>query len=460
MKRIIRLVLLALLVVILGIVGYLAFTFPPVMTGMAAKTMCSCVFATGRTPESVVQQELQVFPGLASIPMDINHTDSTVSASLLGRTAKAIFRKGLGCTLLFERPEADVRRQPVRLATPPPFNPDTVDWPAGNRIQRDTLPAHIDYAAVKKAVDEAFVDVNPHEPIFTHAVVVVHNNELIAEKYAEGYDINSRCMGWSMTKSITNMLVGILVKEGKIGIEDPAPVAEWQNDDRKNITVNNLLQASSGLAWSETYFNPTADFHSMFIKSDDKAAYAASRPLKHEPGTFFQYSSGTTNILSRIIREKTGDDYYAFPYEKLFYPLGIRTAIIEPDASGTFVASSYSYASARDWARLGMLYLNDGVWGSKRILPAGWVKYSVTPNTTSPRREYGAQIWLNRGAADDSTNVKYPGLPNEAILFDGFEENTVLIIPSKKLVIVRLGVTHNRNFSLPKLATAVMNAVQ
>jgi CubicO group peptidase (beta-lactamase class C family) len=438
--------------------AYIGITFPPIMTGMAAKTMCSCVFVTGRTPESVTREELQVFPGLASLPLQIDKTDSSVSTTLLGHTSKAIYRKGLGCTLLAEQTEKEVRSQRPRLPAPP-FQPDTVDWPNGNRIPHDTILAGVDYTRIAQAVNDAFTDIDPEKPVFTHAVAVIYKNQLITEKYAEGYDPQSRFAGWSMTKSITNALIGILVKEGLLGTEDPAPVPEWQDDERQNITINNLLQASSGLAWSESYFSPTGDFHQMFIKSDDKGAYAASRKLKHDPGTFFQYSSGTTNILSRIIRDKTGDQYYKFPYEKLFYKIGMHSAIIEPDASGTFVASSYSFATARDWARLGMLYLNDGVWNNTRILPAGWVRYSTTPAPAAKIRQYGAQIWLNLGHPQDTTDVEYPGLPHEAIVFDGFEKNFVVIIPSKQLVIVRLGVTHNKNFSLANLVNTVVSAV-
>jgi CubicO group peptidase (beta-lactamase class C family) len=223
--------------------------------------------------------------------------------------------------------------------------------------------------------------------------------------------------------------------------------------------LNNLLQASSGLKWSESYFSPTADFHSMFIKSDDKGAYAASRPLAHEPGTFFQYSSGSTNIISRIIRQTVGDTaYYKFAYKKLFYKIGMNHAIIEPDASGTYVGSSYSFASARDWARFGMLYLNDGMWKGERILPEGWVKYSVTPAPHAERGKYGAHWWLNSGDRDNPTDRMYPDLPADAYWADGFEEQYVMVIPSRELVIVRLGVSHH-GFDFNALVKGVIAAL-
>lgn len=258
-------------------------------------------------------------------------------------------------------------------------------------------------------------------------------------------------MGWSMTKSITSALVGILVKEGRLKVEESAPVAEWHDDNRNGITLNHLLQASSGLEWSESYFNPLGSFHEMFIKSDNKGAFAATRTLAHEPGTFFQYSSGCTNIISRIIRQTVGDnDYYKFPSEKLFYKIGMNHMIMEPDASGTFVGSSYGFASARDWARFGLLYLNDGVWNGETILPPGWVKYSVTPAPAADMGKYGAHWWLNAGDPHNPQLRKYPGLPADAYWADGFEEQFVMVIPSEKLVIVRLGVSHH-GFDITRL---------
>lgn len=454
MKKALKVTGISAIALLVLVVIFFTVFYAPIMAGMAAKTMCSCVYVTGRTPESVLREEFDVFPGLSSASITFSD-DSTVTASILFRSKKAIYRKGLGCTLLSEASEANVRKQTYTLAAPPAYDPDTVAWPTGNVIT--ATPAEgIDQARLSQAVDEAFADRDPKNPVFTHAVLAVYDGEIIAEKYADGFDKNSRLMGWSMTKSITNALMGILVKDGLISMNDRAPIPAWQNDDRQNIRVEHLMQATSGLQWEEDYFSPFADFHQMFIFKDDKGGYAASLPLKTQPGTVFQYSSGTTNILSRIIREKTGDSYYRFPYERLFYKTGMLGAIMEPDASGTFVGSSYSYATARDWARFGMLYLNDGYWNGERILPEGWVDFSTTPSAAATRQEYGAQIWLNLGEKDHPENVEYPGLPNEAIIFDGFEKNFVVIIPSKNLVVVRLGVTHNSNFSLANLINGVI----
>jgi CubicO group peptidase (beta-lactamase class C family) len=458
MKKIFRFVAVFIALNMLAGVVYLMVFFPPVMTGMAAKTMCSCLYVAGRSEQSIRDKELQVFPGLSTMNMLIE--DSSVTASLLGTTSKAIFRKGLGCTLLSEETAETVRAQKIIIAKVPSITQDSIDWPLGDRIGQQKIVSGMKSDSIAQAVEHAFRDIDPENPIFTHAIVVLYDGQIIAEKYAEGFDKNSPMMGWSMTKSITNALIGILVKDGKLKVDEPAQVPEWANDIRKKITLNNLLQATTGLSWNESYFNPSADFHTMFIKRDDKGGYAASMKYKTDPGTHFQYSSGSTNILSRMIRQTVGDkQYYRFPYEKLFYKIGMNHAMLEPDASGTFVASSYCYASARDWARLGLLYLNDGVSNGERILPEGWVKYSTTPSTAATRGEYGAQIWLNKGAPNNSSDRLYKDLPEDTFLFDGFEHNFVVVVPSKKLVVVRLGVTHNKNFNLEALVRGVIHGL-
>ena len=424
---------------------------------MAAKTMCSCVYVAGRTPESVIEKELQVFPGLSSAKIQLK-PDSTVSATLLWKTSEAIFRNGLGCTLLSEMNEEELREQTFNLATPPAVNQDTIPWPMGNLVT-DSLPKGIRNDILIKTLDEAFFEADPDKPLNTLAILVLHDDKIMAERYAPGFYYDSRLMGWSMTKSITNSMIGILVNEGKLQTDLPVPINDWKNDDRKNITLNNLLQASSGLEWSESYFLPTSTFHKMFIHSDDKAAYARTMVLKEKPGEHFLYSSGTTLILSGIIREIVGDEnYYKFPYEKLFYKIGMNQAIMEPDASGTFVGSSYCYASARDWARFALLYLNDGVWNGERILPEGWVKYTSTPASSAEIGQYGAQWWLNAGARNDINNRKYPKIPADAYWADGFEEQYAMVIPSEKLVVVRLGISHH-GFDFEKLVSGIIAAI-
>jgi CubicO group peptidase (beta-lactamase class C family) len=290
-------------------------------------------------------------------------------------------------------------------------------------------------------------------------VVVLYNGQLIAEQYAEGFTSKTKLAGWSMTKTVTSTLIGILVKLGKLSVDVPAPVPEWRelNDPRHSITIVNLLQQRSGLDFEENY-SKSSDATSMLFEKADMGSYAASRPLKNKPGTAFYYSSGNSNILSRIIRKTLGDPlYYSFPYQQLFYKLGMYSAVIEPDPSGTYVGSSYMYATARDWARLGLLYLNDGIFNKERILPEGWVAKSTTP-ASADQRGYGYQIWLNTGG---DTSVKhYPAAPADMYYADGFESQFIFVIPSKNLVIVRLGLTQHNNFNADKFLHNVLAAAK
>ncbi|MBL7865434.1 MAG: serine hydrolase [Cyclobacteriaceae bacterium] len=452
-KKILKYTGILILSAVIVLVTYMAVTFPPILAGTAAKTMCSCVYVMGRTPQSVVEKELTLLPGLDKAKFEFIDSVS-VSATLLWQTSTAIYRKGIGCTLLAGQSEDVIRRQEPALPVPPPFLQDTVQWPMGDMLSGEPV-AGVRYEGVESAIANAFEETDPEKPKRTLAVLVIYDGQIVGERYAEGFDEHSRFMGWSMTKSLTNGLIGVLTKEGKLTLDAPAPVSEWQSDERKNITLNNLMQASSGLEWNESYFTP-GDFHNMFTHSDDKGGYAAARPLKYPIGTHWEYSSGTTNLLSKIIRETVGDaNYPKFAYENFFYRIGMFHTIIEPDASGTFVGSSYGFASARDWARFGLLYLNDGVWNGERILPEGWVKYSSTPAPAAPIGEYGAQFWLNAGAKENPTTSYHPGIPNDEYGAEGFEQQNVFIIPSKKLVLVRLGISHH-GFDMEGLTNQVI----
>jgi len=441
MKQHLKRLFLVFVILFLIPIGYAAIYFPPIMAGMTAKITCSCVFVMNRSVESVREKELQVFPGLSLTRIEVG-SDSVI-AQLLWSKGKAIYRKGLGCTLIAERSEEEIRNQQVILPKLPALDQDPIAWPQGNKLANDR-PLNVDFSRINTILDDAFVE-DPEKPLNTLAIVVVYNGQIVGERYAKGFSSTSRFMGWSMAKSITNALIGILVGDGKLNVMDSAPVAEWQQDDRKSIKLENLLQATSGLSWDERYFDPRGVFHQMFTFSDDKGGFAAKQKLKNLPGTVFQYSSGTTNILAKIIREKVGDAaYFKFPHERLFYKIGMNGVVLEPDASGTFVGSSYAFATARDWARFGLLYLNDGSWLGKRILPEGWVKYSTTPSSVVPLGQYGAHWWLNAGEKNDQSRRRYPSLPPDAFWAAGFEEQYLMVIPSKHLVVVRLGVSHRK----------------
>ncbi|MGC4020533.1 MAG: serine hydrolase [Cyclobacteriaceae bacterium] len=337
---------------------------------------------------------------------------------------------------------------------------DSIAWPQGDKLP-DTVSKKINIEKLKATIDNAFIETDTVKVNLrrTRALVVVYDGNIIGEKYGKGFDRNSKQIAWSMTKSITNALVGILVKQGKLKLEDSAPIASWKLDERRNITLADLLHMSSGLKWEENYGGPSGATNMLF-KKKNMGIYAASYPIESKPGEVFEYSSGTTNIISRIVRESVGDDnYYRFPYQELFGKIGMNSIVMEPDAGGTFVGSSYSFATARDFARFGLLYLNDGVWNGEKILSEGWVKFSSTPTKGAKIGQYAAQWWANAGEKNNESNRLYPHVPTDGFLADGFEGQYTFVIPSKKLVIVRLGLTKRDNFDMDKLVADIIDCL-
>lgn len=449
-----------LLVVLLAVLGYATYYLSqalPIISGYGAKNLCSCVFVAGRDPQQVIAQEL----GGALINLgtfEAHVEDSSATGSVFGLSKrKAIYRKGLGCTLISEISEEELRKQTIPVIAKPVVNQNTIAWPNGNRVIDSLVGRNV---SLNKVVDAAFAEPDTANPVNTRAVVILHNGNIIAEKYANGFRPDTRLIGWSMTKTITNAIVGVLVKQGKLKVSEPAPVTEWKNDERSKITLHNLLQASSGLAWEEIYGGPSTATNMLF-KKKDAGAYAAQSKAEVAPNTKWYYSSGTTNIISRITKQTIGEaDYTLFPYREVLHKLGAYSMVIEPDASGTFVGSSFSYATARDWARFGLLYLQDGMWNNEQILPKGWVQYSTTAADAAPQGEYGAQIWLNAGNKNNPNDKRFPDVPNDMYLMDGFEGQSVIMIPSRDVVIVRLGLSQKREFDVNAFVRDVLKTLE
>jgi CubicO group peptidase (beta-lactamase class C family) len=288
------------------------------------------------------------------------------------------------------------------------------------------------------------------------AVVILHDGTLVAERYAAGYGVETPILGYSLAKSVINALIGILVRQKKLSVEQRAPVAEWDSpsDPRHAVTIDQLMRMTSGLALEESDSGLDPVSRMLFLEPD-MAGYAERARLKAAPGTKWDYSSGNTIILSRIIRDAVGgraQDVVAFTRKELFEPLGITTATIEFDATGTPVGCIYVLASARDWGRFGNLYLNDGVVNGRRILPEGWVNYSATPTLDA---DYGAGFWTNRRAHGDAPDRTQAGMPEDSFYGSGNLGQRVVIIPSAGLVVVRLGLTHSPGFDIQGLLRLV-----
>ena len=404
------------------------------------------MFVAGRSEKDVKQEELGDFPFTLG-SYEVNVVDSSVTGRVWGMAKrKAIFRKGLGCTLINDIDESTLRQQVFRLAPPLKDNPDSIPWPDGDLIT-DSFPADIDHSVLDKAVDHAFSEPGLGKKRRTRAVIVLYDGKLVAEKYAPGYNQHSIMHGWSMAKSFVSAFIGILVKEGKLNVKERAPVAAWkEKDPRHQITLEHLLQQTSGLDFREDY-SGYSEVTNMLFNKGDMAGYTESIKLKHKPGTVFNYSSGNSNILSKIVRDKLGDtNYYSFPSTMLFQKIGMRSAIFEPDATGTLVTSSYVFATARDYARFGLLYYNNGKWKGEQILPENWVLYSHTPPDSNIYRNYGYQFWLKGLDHHYPHHPNFPDVPNDLYYADGYAYQDIYIIPSKKLVVVRLGLTLDRSF--------------
>ncbi|RYZ21097.1 MAG: class C beta-lactamase-related serine hydrolase [Chitinophagaceae bacterium] len=436
-KRIFRLLGLLLLLALIGGTVYAWRAFP-IISGYFAKNMASAVFVQHRNPAEVAREDLAGFPfSLASFT--VNMRDSSVSASVWGLARhKAIYRRGLGCTLLNELSEAQVRAR--RFALPaPPARADSAAWPLGERTPAQ-LPAGVDRNKLEAAIDAAMhAPSEGGKPAITRAFLVLYDGQIVGERYAPGVDKDMPQIGWSMSKSLTGALIGILVKQGKLQLDAPAPVPEWKGTDKEAITLRQLLQQSSGLDFEEDYSKPCS-VTNMLFRSDDMAAFTARLPLREAPGTRFYYSSGNSNILSRIIRHTVGEqDYAAFPYRALFHRIGMYSALLEPDASGTYIGSSYCYASPRDFARFGLLYLQDGRWNSEQLLPDGWAKASIQPAPADPNGRYGYQFWLNGMNEDKPGERRFPDAPADLFYAKGFGGQGVYMIPSRKVIVVRMG---------------------
>jgi CubicO group peptidase (beta-lactamase class C family) len=453
--RILLVLKFLMLVVGIGILVLIRESLP-IISGYGAKVLCSGVFVAGRNPEQVIKNDLSSFPSSLGT-YTVDRADSSATGKVWGfAVRKAIYRTGLGATLVSGVTEEELREQRMDRAAAPGVNPDTVDWPMGDRVvgrvellgggPGEPMEGGVDTASLRRSVGMAFGD-DGIKGTGTRAVIVVHGGRIVAERYAPGFDRHTRLTGWSMTKSVTNALIGILVREGRLNVAESAPVDSWQEEERSKITIENLMRMNSGLKWWEFYGGPS-DATRMLYKEKDMGEYAMRSKPGHRPGDVFNYSSGTANILSSIIRRTVGDsDYYRFPYEQLFYRIGMYSAVLEPDAGGTFVGSSYCYATARDWARFGILYLQDGVWNGRRVLPAGWVDF------TRRGEEYGALWWLNR-------NGRHPHIPRDCYGCEGYEGQYVWVIPSKDLVVVRLALENGRKLDPDMFVPAVVGAMR
>jgi len=409
----------------------------PVELGLAgyAKVLCSAVFVSFREPSEAFHNS-----GYWMMPNDkqdgityvVDREAKVVRVTRDGITRAAKFYGDQGCII---QTEGGIHFTPVAVKTRLP-DAASQSWPMGDQPAKDTTD--IDRARVAKAVDLAFADPDG----LTAAFLVVYKGQIVAERYMPGITKDTQLESWSMGKSLTATLFALLVKDGVYRLEDPAPVPEWHapGDPRAAIRIVDLMHMSSGLRFIATQdpdYKPSmgyADHWYVYTGAVDVFQYSLSRPLQFPPNTEGRYRNCDPLTIGWLIKQavtKRGEEYLTFPQRALFDRIGIRRQMLETDPYGNFLLTGYDYGTARNWARIGMLYMQDGIWQGQRILPEGWAKFVSTPAPAWKKQNYGGLFWVN---GDGTWN-----LPKTAYLANGAGGQKTFVIPSHDLVVVRMG---------------------
>ncbi len=354
-------------------VAYLS-RIAPSGTGYKAMTACTALFVSGRSIEELDREEFAgLHPILDYVALSVDADVGRVSAKMFGMGAQtAIYREGLGCTLTDYGD--DLPPVPDGLAGPLSTRSD--DW-------SEPGPSAAHNTRLNVAIQRAFAEPESTSKRNTRALLVYHDGMLVGERYAEGITEETALPGYSLTKTILGALIGIAYADDPGFLKERADLEAWRDleddDPRREITISNLLHMTTATHWSEATGDPLSPILKMTYHSRDMAAYAREQEPEGKPGSKFQYNSGSSLILSRLLLERLGNDteaYLRFPREKLFAPTGMNSTIIAPDASGTLNGGFGASATARDWLRFGLLYLNNGKSGNEQILPEGWIEAS------------------------------------------------------------------------------------
>ena len=448
-------VLIAAVLVALGVIYRLDRAIRTA-TGSVADALCAKTFVSGLDPQASFA-EIMERPGIRRLRFAmryrIDRIARTADVSAAGLFAThAIFHEGLGCVRVQGAREPYVLRidlEALRKPKAPPLLPEI----AGPAVVEPSDPA------LKAALDHAFEE--PAEPPFrrTKAVVVVRDDRVIAERYAPGIGIDTPLPSFSMTKSLINALLGIMTQQGLTSPSLPAPIPEWHgaNDPRREIEVGHLMRMTSGLALDETD-DPLNPSEQMF-QHNDMARFVVDAPLIAAPGTRWAYSSATTQILARIIREAVGgpEQTLTYAWRELFDPLGMRSVTLAFDGSGTLQGANNMLASARDWARFGLLYLHDGEIGGKHLLHEEWVNYTTW---TTLDTDYAAGFWTNRSEHPYAKRRVQLGIPRDAYYASGNLGQRCVIIPSQRMVVVRMGDAVDPTGDMSGLARLIREVIE
>ncbi len=418
----------------------------------ASQTVCSGVFVSGLTASTAYDEEMRPEPGVWAINWAL-HTKvdiakGEVRSNFLGAyPSRSVFRAGRGCTLLHDLPPPEA----LRSTTPAPSLQAEIAGP---------VPVAPESRALRAAIDAAFVEPGG-TPRLTKAVVVLYDGRVIGERYAPGIGVDTALDGHSLAKSVVNGLIGILVRQEKVDVHARVAAPEWSaRDPHAAITIEDLMRMRAGFDFDEGQGAGTATH--MWYTQDDIAHFAAEQPLVSQPKSQWHYSSGSYAMLSRLLKDQVGGPQALndFAHRELFDPLGMHHVTIEFDGAGNMMGAHAVYATARDWARFGLLYLNDGIAGGRRILPKGWVQFSTAPTLGGG---YGAGFWLNNTHAPVPTwgfPWGLPGVPADAFFGRGYMGQWVVVVPSENLVVVRMGFSHGDAGEMHSVAELVRDVVR
>jgi CubicO group peptidase (beta-lactamase class C family) len=448
MKKIFKYIAILLLIVI----AYFVITTYPkldIISGFAAKSISSHYFIGDRDIE-YTEAEDNLVPTMGMASSELLDAEKIAKSNSFGfKKRTAFYRDGVGAVLI----PSGKKIKNASLAKPNRNTvPTNLAYPYGDLPQKDTVFQNIDYKKLNEVVNNAFVDEEGSENK-TRSALVIYKGQIIEEQYVNGFDENSMILGWSMAKSITSAVIGVMVKEEKASLSQRNLFEEWNDDSRKNITLANLLNMNSGLEWEEDY-TKICDATKMLFLEEDMTRSQLIKPLIGEPNNSWNYSSGTSNLLSGFIRNQfpTHQDYLDYWYEKVIDKIGMHSMLVETDFVGNYVGSSYSWATTRDWAKFGLLYLYNGNWNGEQILDSSWIAFTKKP-TKHSNGVYGGHFWLNASG-------KFPDVPKDMFSCNGFQGQRVWIIPSKDLVVVRTGLHEYPFFDINQFLSEIISTIE
>ncbi|WP_324027393.1 serine hydrolase [Maribacter sp. BPC-D8] len=435
-------------IVLVGIIAAAYFNYPKLnlISGYASKNMASCVFIADRDPDDITLNDNDM-PLIKLADTEVSNENKSATAKVYGLMPRtAVYKEGLGAVLTnkeFSKHNFDIVPNRFKVQ-------DSLPFPYGNNGVIDTVLENVAYDKLEVAFENAFQD--PEQK--TRSLLVVHKNQIIGERYIRGFSKDTKILGWSMTKSILSTLYGILEYQDKIDMNyKPFSDEIRMKSQKMNVTLNHLLRMQSGLEWDENYFKISDVTRMLFLDSDMTLAQRNKKVIA-EPTEVWNYSSGTTNLLSGILREQfnSHQEYLDFPYKELIDKIGMNSMLLETDLSGNYILSSYGWATTRDWAKFGLLYLNKGDWNGNRIFSETWSDYVAKP-TINSNGTYGAHFWLN-------AEGKYEDIPTDLYSVNGFQGQRIFIIPSKDLVVVRTGLKEQTDEQFNTLLKEIIASIR